>query len=418
MKLYCDFHLHSRFSRATSESLNVESIAQAAKEKGLNIVGTGDFTHPEWFKELKEKLKFAGEGIYEANGMKFILTVEISTIFDRDKKVKKVHHVLHAPSLEVAGQINEALARYGDLSIDGRPMLRVEPAEVVEKLMEISKDILIYPAHNWTPFYGCMGSDNGFNSIAECYGEEEKNIHAIETGLSSDPVMNWRLSILDKYTLLSNSDAHSAPNLGREGNVFEINEDKISYKEINDSIIKKDNKKLSLTIEYFPEEGKYHYDGHRNCNVSLSPEEAKKYNNRCPVCGKPLVLGVLHRINELADRPYGVMPKSASKYTYAVPLIEVIAYITGKGRNTQQVKNLYSKLVKEFGNELNVLLSEDIARLREIDPKLSEAIENIREKHVNLVPGYDGVFGIVDILNKMKNAEITWKGKQSTMKDF
>jgi len=222
--------------------------------------------------------------------------------------------------------------------------------------------------------------------------------------------MNWRLSILDKYSLLSSSDAHSAQNVGREMTAFELEEP--SYKAINDAIKKKDNKKLSLTVEYYPEEGKYHYDGHRNCNVSMSPEEAKRYNNKCPVCGKPLVIGVLHRVIELADRPDGFIPENAPRFVYAVPLIEVLSYITNKGRATQYVKSLYSNLLKRFGSEINVLLNEDTEAIKEVDKTLAEAIENIRTSKVNLIPGYDGVFGIVDMLNRIKKLDESIKQKR------
>ncbi len=416
MKFYCDFHIHSKYSAATSNNLDLDGIAEGAKSKGINIVGTGDFTNPFWFKELEEKLKPAEEGLYEYKGVKFILTVEISTVFRIDNQVKKVHHVVHASSLDAAAQINEALSKYGDLSSDGRPILSIEPSEMVEKITSIDKDATIYPAHNWTPFYGCMGSQNMFNSIEECYGDQSKNIHALETGLSSDPKMNWRLSILDKYSLLSSSDAHSAQNIGREMSVFDLEE--ISYKAISDAITKKDNKRLSMTVEYYPEEGKYHYDGHRNCNVSMSPEEAEKYGNRCPVCGKPLVIGVLHRVNELADRPEGFVPKNASKFVYAVPLLEVISYVTKKAKTTQYVKQIYSKLISQFGNEINVILNEDIESIKNVDKELAEAIENIRESKVNLIPGYDGVFGIVDMLNRMKKQETGFASKQKRISDF
>jgi len=411
VKFYCDFHIHSKYSRATSENLDLDGIAEGARNKGISIVGTGDFTHPLWFNELKEKLKPAEEGLYVYRNMRFMLTVEVSTVFRRRDSIKKVHHVIHAPSLDVAEQIREVLSKYGDLSIDGRPTLNVEPAEMVERLYSIDENIIVYPAHNWTPFYGCMGSQNGFNSLEECYGEEEKRIHALETGLSSDPKMNWRLSILDKYSLVSSSDAHSAQNIGREMTVFELDEP--SYKAIKDAITRKESRALSMTVEYYPEEGKYHYDGHRNCNVSLSPEEAIKLNNICPVCGKPLVIGVLHRVEELADRPDGYIPKDAPRYTYAVPLIEVISYITGKGRSTQYVKGLYSKLLEKFGSEIQVLLNEDLESIKEVDKELATAIENMRNSNVTLIPGYDGVFGIVDLLNKIKKPEnAVWKQKR------
>ncbi|MGB9732901.1 MAG: endonuclease Q family protein [Candidatus Micrarchaeia archaeon] len=415
MKAYCDFHIHSKYSRATSENLGLEGIAEGAKNKGISIIGTGDFTHPAWFAELKEKLKPAEEGLYEYRGVRFILTVEVSTIFNRPDGVKKVHHIIHAPSLETASQINDLLSKYGDLAADGRPTLNAEPSEIVEKIISLDKDVLIYPAHNWTPFYGCMGSQNMFNSLKECYGDQEKNIYALETGLSSDPKMNWRLSILDKYSLLSSSDAHSQQNIGREMTVFEIEE--MSYKSINDAIKKKDNKKLALTVEYYPEEGKYHYDGHRNCNVSMSPQEAEKHGNLCPVCGKPLVIGVLHRVEELADRPEGFMPSNASRFVYAVPLIEVLSYITNKGRNTQHVKSLYSSLLKKFGSEVRILLNEDLEKIKEVDKTLAEAIENMRESKVNLIPGYDGVFGVVDLLNRIKMPERNF-GVQRRISDF
>lgn len=420
MEYIADLHMHSKYAGACSEHLNLESISAMAYTKGIKVVGTGDFTHPLWLNDIKKLLVEDGNGLYRIKNSltNFMLTTEVCTIFEGKggvtDRVKKIHHVIFAPNIEVVEQINATLSKYGSLSSDGRPILnKLTPAGLVEQLMKISKDIFVFPAHAWTPWYGALGSFSGFNSLEEAYEDQAKNIYALEMGLSSDPPMNWRISKLDKYTLVSGSDAHSLPKMGREAIVLDMEEGKLSYKSIVDAI---KGRKLKLNIEFYPEEGKYHFDGHRNCNTSLSPKEARKYNGRCPVCGKPLTIGVLHRVEDLADREEGEQPKNATPYVHVIPLQEVIAHVSGKGEATEYVKSTYNKLIEKFGSEFNVLLKSDEDSIREVDKELAKAINNIREGHVKIIPGYDGVFGLIDIFNKVKEER---KGsKQSTMNDF
>ncbi len=406
MEIISDFHIHSRYAMACSPSITIKGLAHEAQEKGIKLLSTGDFTHPSWFSEIKENLSEYQNGIYslkgEKSGTMFVLGVEICTIFNKDGKTRKIHNCVLAPNIAVAEQINDVLSKRGPLTSDGRPVFNMHASELVEILMEIDKSITVFPAHIWTPYFGALGSMSGFDSIKDAYEDQAKNIHALETGLSSDPKMNWRLSSLDKITLLSNSDAHSLHKLGREANVLEISEDKLSYGEIADCIIKKDPKRIKLTVEFYPEEGKYHFDGHRKCNISLSPQEAEKYNNICPVCRKNLTIGVLHRVNDLADRSEGYTPKNAIPYLHTVPLREVVAYIMKKNDSSPAVDEALRKLVSSFGSEFNVLLNEDISKLEGVDKELGIAIERIRKERVHLIPGHDGVFGVIDIMDKIK----------------
>lgn len=396
MRIICDFHIHSFWSRATSKEMNLDGIAIGAKVKGLNLVGTGDFTHPKWLSELQEKLEPVPEaGVFRYRGVFFMLTTEVATYFTFMKKSRRIHHVIHAPSFEVVAQINEALSKYGDLSADGRPILNMGAPELVETLMEISSDVLIYPAHAWTPWMSCFGSRSGFDSLEECYQDQVKHIFALETGLSSDPPMNWRLSSLDRITLLSNSDSHSPHpwRLGREANVFELEE--VNYWEILDVIRHKDRAKFLYTIEVDPNYGKYHFDGHRNCRVSLHPAEAIKLGNICPKCGKKLTIGVLHRVEELADRKEGFIPENAIPFKTLLPLYEIISSVLGINEfYSQKVLEEHNKLLQHFQNELNVLLTVPKERLLEVtDEKIADAIVKVREKKVRYIPGYDGVYG-------------------------
>ncbi|HKZ45240.1 MAG TPA: endonuclease Q family protein, partial [archaeon] len=292
MRVICDFHLHSKYSRATSQQMNLEGLSRGAKQKGLDILGTGDFSHPTWLAELKEKLGGTEEfGLYKYKDIYFMLTTEVSTIFEVDGKIKKIHQIIHVPSFEIAGQINEMLAKYGNLKIDGRPTLTAPAPELVEKIIEISNDVMITSAHAWTPWFSLFGSKSGFDSVEDCYQDQTKNIFSLETGLSSDPAMNWRLSSLDKFTLVSNSDSHS-PNpwrLGREANVFDLK--KISYQEIVDAIRKKDREKFLFTVEVDPSYGKYHFTGHRDCGINLEPKKAIELKNICPRCGRTMTIG-------------------------------------------------------------------------------------------------------------------------------
>lgn len=396
MQVVADFHLHSKYARATSKNLSLEELARGAKTKGLNLLGTGDFTHPLWLNDLRQKLKEKNNsGIFEFDGTLFTLTTEVSTIYNTGSKIKKVHHNIHAASFDVVNQINDQLSKFGNLSSDGRPTLTVSSPELVEILLQIDEKILIYPNHAWTPWFGVFGSKSGFDSMEECYEDQTKNIFALETGLSSDPAMNWRLSSLDKFTLISNSDAHSANpwRVGREANVLDL--EKTTYDEIFDVIKNKDGKKFLFTIETDPNYGKYHFDGHRNCKVCLSPKESKKFNSVCPNCRRNMTVGVLNRIESLADREEGFVPKNAIPFKTLLPLYEIISFVTGTNQlYSKKVIEEQDKLIARFGNEINVLLNvslEDLAKIS--NEKIADAIIKVREGKINYQPGYDGVYG-------------------------
>jgi uncharacterized protein (TIGR00375 family) len=381
--------------------MSIEEIARFAKIKGLNLVGTGDFTHPKWLKELQEKLvEEPGTGLYRIAEnpefpVYFMITTEVSTIFTFENDVKKIHHVILSPSIETAIQINERLAKYGDLSVDGRPTLDMSAPQLVEEVMEVSADNMVFPAHAWTPWFSIFGAFSGFDSVEDCYQDMTKYIYAIETGLSSDPPMNWRLSKLDKFTLVSNSDSHSfwPWRMGREANVFELKSP--NYWEIIEAIKNKDKKKFKFTVETDPAYGKYHWTGHRNCNVSLSPRDAIKLGNICPVCRKKLTKGVEQRVEELADRPAGFKPENAVGYLHLLPLSEIIATVLNSDSpSTQQVWSIYNKLVEKFGDEYSVLIDAPRDALEAVaDARVAEAIIRVREDRIRVVPGYDGVYG-------------------------
>src|SRR5581483_2363434 len=305
MKLIADLHIHSKYSRSTSPQMEVESLSVWAKKKGIQVVGTGDFSHPEYFKLLKDKLKESSPGLYTlkkgGNGTHFLLTNEISNIYSQGGKTRRIHTLVMARSLDVVEKINAELGKRGNISSDGRPIFGFSAKELIKIVLDASPDCFVVPAHAWTPWFAVFGSKSGFDDLEECFEEETRNIYAIETGLSSDPAMNWRVSALDRLALISNSDAHSPSKLGREANVLDC---EMSYRGITETFKKKDRKSFLYTIEFFPDEGKYHYDGHRLCKVSLHPREAKERQNKCPVCFKPLTLGVMHRVEELADRPW------------------------------------------------------------------------------------------------------------------
>ena len=395
MQYIADFHLHSKYSRATSKDLSLETLSKGAKIKGLDLISAPDFTHPIWLKEMKEKLIEDRDGIFNFDGTNFVLTSEIATLNVFEGKNRHVHHNIHAPSFEIVDQINERLGKFGDLRSDGRPMLNVSPTEVVEILMEISNDILIYPNHAWTPWRAVFGSIGGYDSLEECYQDQIKNIFALETGLSSDPQMNWMWSELDRITLLSNSDAHSANpwRLGREANVFDFN--KLTFNEINDMIKKKDKKRFLFTIEVDPNYGKYHFTGHRDCNVSLHPKDAIKLNNKCPRCGRKLTVGVLQRLEQLADREEGYIPKNSIPFKSLLPLYEIISFVTGVSQlYSRKVIDEQNKLIDRFSNELNVLLNVTREELVKVtSEKIADAIIKVREGKIKFDAGYDGVYG-------------------------
>jgi uncharacterized protein (TIGR00375 family) len=400
MRVIADLHIHGRYSRATSDKMCVEEIARFAKIKGLNLVGTGDFTHPKWLKELQETLvQESNTGLYKVAKypelpVYFMITTEVSTIFTFENEIKKIHHVILTPNIETAIQINDRLARYGNLAIDGRPTLNMDAPHLVEEVMEVSKENMIFPAHAWTPWFSIFGAFSGFNSVEECYQDMTKHIYALETGLSSDPPMNWRLSKLDKFALVSNSDSHSfwPWRMGREANVFELKEP--SYHEIVDAIRFKDKKRFKFTIETDPAYGKYHWTGHRNCRVSLPAVEAIKMANICPVCRKKLTKGVEQRVEELADRPPGFKPPDAIDFMHLLPLSEIIATVLGvDSPSTQQVWNIYNSFVERFGDEYTVLVDAYESDLCSVNEKVAEAIIKVREGQVKVMPGYDGVYG-------------------------
>ncbi|PIR72199.1 MAG: DNA helicase UvrD [Candidatus Nealsonbacteria bacterium CG10_big_fil_rev_8_21_14_0_10_36_24] len=416
MKFIADFHIHSKYSRATSKDMDIEHLDKWARIKGIKVLGTGDFTHSEWLKNLKEKLEPAEPGLYRlkndgANSeTRFILTVEISCIYSKNNRVRKIHIVVFSPSFKTCEEINTRLGWVGNLRSDGRPILGLDARELAKIVLGISQDCLIVPAHIWTPWFSVFGSKSGFDSLEECFEDYTKYIYAGETGLSSDPAMNWRLSALDKITLISNSDAHSPQKLGREANVFDT---EISYPAIVEAIKSKDPQKFLYTIEFFPEEGKYHYDGHRACELRLSPQESKKYNNICPNCGKPLTIGVLSRVEELADREDGFRPVGATPFKSLIPLGEIIAEATSQTVATKKVIAEYQNLIKKFNTEFEVLLNVSSQNLQSATlPEIAEAIVRVREGKVSVEPGYDGVFGKIRIFSQKEQKE---RAKQKTL---
>jgi len=395
MKVFADLHLHSKYSRGTSRYMDIFHLSSAAKKKGLNLLGTGDFTHPLWFKEIKSRLSEHAEGVYEFDGIYYLLTCEVCNTFEREGKTRRIHNLILAKDFACVEQVNEILKRYGNLEKDGRPTLTLPCEEMVELLKGEVKDVEIIPAHIWTPWFSLFGSRSGFNSVRECFGEESRKILALETGLSSDPAMNWRLSELDGFALVSFSDAHSPSTLrlGRECCVFELKD--LSYDSLIRAIRKRDEKRFIFTIEVDPSYGKYHYDGHRKCGISLHPKEAMKYANLCPVCGKPLTVGVLHRVEELADREEGYVPKHAIPFKKLLPLREIISHTIGENTNSAKVVKIEEKLIRHFGSELAVLLHAEEAELRKIaGERIAENVMKNRREEIRIVPGYDGVYGI------------------------
>lgn len=390
-----DLQIHSKYSRATSDKMVVEELAKAARMKGLNILGTGDFTHPLWLKGLKQKLQEKEKGIYSYDSVNFVLSGEISLIYTQDGKGRRVHHVLLAPDFGVVDQINAWLDTKGRRDYDGRPIFGFSSVELVDAMIGISKEIEIIPAHAWTPWYSLFGAFSGFNSLEGCFQDRKKYIHAIETGMSSDPAMNWRLSQLDGVTLVSNSDSHSPYpwRLGREANAFDMKEN-FSYSDMISCI--RTRKNFLFTVETPPSYGKYHFDGHRNCNVSLQPKESESRNNMCPKCKRQLTIGVLHRVEELADREGGFVPEGAVPFKSIVPLSELIAAIVGQDVFTKKVWDVYNVLISKFGDEFNVLLNAEKEELEKVaEKKLANIILLNRDGKIKVEPGYDGVYGKV-----------------------
>ncbi len=417
MKFIADLHLHSRYSRATSQDMEVKTLALWAKRKGIKLLGTGDFTHPLYFLDLQSKLNPLGNGLFvlkeDPEGTHFLLTAEVSNMYSQGGKSRRIHTLIFAPSFEVVERINPRLSKYGKTGSDGRPIFGFSAKDLLKMILDLSPDCLLIPAHAWTPWFSIFGANSGFDSIQECYQEESKHIRAIETGLSSDPEMNWRLSALDEITLISNSDAHSPGKIGREANVFNC---ELSYAGVTEAIRRKDPRRLLYTIEFFPEEGKYHYDGHRNCNILFSPAETRKHKSICPVCGKHLTVGVMSRVEELSDRPEGAVPPKAIPALRTVPLDEIIADILGVGPGASAVEKEYLRLVEKGGSEFNILLELSPEELSSFtSPLILEGILRVREGRLRITPGYDGVFGKVEILSPAERGKEIPQGEPRQM---
>ncbi|MCX8174931.1 MAG: endonuclease Q family protein [Candidatus Micrarchaeota archaeon] len=412
-KIVADLHIHSKSSRATSSGMELETLSRWARIKGIDLLGTGDFSHPRWFSELQEKAIESDSGFLQYGGVNFVLSCEVSCVYPQGGRLRRIHLLLLSPSLEIAQQINERLARKGSLLADGRPTFGISAIELCELVLGVSEKNLIIPAHAWTPWFSLFGSQSGFDSLKEAFGEYEKDIYAIETGLSSDPAMNWRLSQLDRLQLVSNSDSHSPEKIGREANVFEL--DRLTYGELYEAIRYKEKGRLKCTYEFYPEEGKYHFDGHRACKVSMSPQQRKSCGGICPVCKKPLTVGVLSRVEELADRPEGFVPKNAVPYESLVPLKEVLSEAMGSQAGSKKVEAEYFRLVKAFGNEFAVLHAPYEKLKQTGGERLAEAIRRVERGKVKKVAGYDGEYGRIIIFDEGEKGRAVG---QSTLGEF
>ena len=410
-----DLHIHSRYSRATSKKLGVRLLAAWARVKGLDVLGTGDFTHPAWMEELKENLvldprsglyelkdpgrlerELEGLSLGELSGRTlFMLQTEISSIYKRGGKVRKVHNLVYMPTFEAAEKFTLKLGKVGNLASDGRPILGLDSRDLLEMVLETDPLAYLVPAHIWTPWFSALGSKSGFDSIEECYGPLTSEIFALETGLSSDPEMNWLLSGLDRYRLISNSDAHSGEKLGREANLFTGDR---SYEGIYRALRGEAlGHKFMGTIEFFPEEGKYHLDGHRKCGVVMEPRETMARGGLCPVCGKPMTVGVLNRVLALADREEPLQPPNQPGFVSLIPLCEILSEIVGTGPNTKKVKAQYARCIQRFGSELCLLRDAPLEVVGKMSTLLAEGISRMRRGEVLREPGYDGSYGVISV---------------------
>src|SRR4030066_831143 len=416
MRFIADLHIHSKYSRATSPEMSPENIWKWAQIKGISLIGKSDFTQPGWFKELNEKLEPRASGLFMLKkefqsddipdscraDISFMLTAEISCIYSKNGKTRKIHSLIFVPDFTDAAKINLSLSKIGNLKADGRPILGLNAKELLKIVMDASPDAMFVPAHAWTPHFSVFGSESGFDSLEECFEDLTPHIHSIETGLSSDPPMNWRLSALDRIAFISNSDAHSPSKIGREANIFDT---EISYKAMMNAIKTRDG--FEGTIEFFPEEGKYHYDGHRTCGISLSPKETVKHNYLCPVCGKRVTVGVMHRVEKLADRENGFRPSGAPPFYSLVPLPEIIAEAIKVGVHSKAVNNEYLHIIEKLGNEFKILMDiplNDIERAS--SPIIREAIARMRSGNVHISPGFDGEYGKIKIFEEVERKAI------------
>jgi uncharacterized protein (TIGR00375 family) len=415
MPFIADLHIHSRYSRACSRSLEPESLYRWCQLKGITVLGTGDFTHPAWAAELKSKLVEAEPGLYRLRPglespqdarvpdscrapVRFLLEGEISCIYKRNGKVRKVHHLVFAPSLAAAERISARLGAIGNIRSDGRPILGLDSRDLLSIVRESDPQAYLVPAHAWTPHFAVFGSESGFDSLEECFGDLAREIFAVETGLSSDPPMNWRLSALDRLALISNSDAHSPEKLGREANLFDC---ELSYAGLFSALRGRDPKRFLKTLEFFPEEGKYHADGHRKCDARLDPAETIRRGGLCPACGKPVTVGVLHRVEKLADRKKGKRPVGAADFESLIPLKEALGQVLRVGPASVKVDALYHRLLARFGPELRILREVPPSDLeREGLPLVALALDRMRKGKVSLEPGYDGEYGVISLLDE------------------
>lgn len=422
-RVIADLHVHSRFSRATSSELTIENLHLWALKKGLSIVGTGDFTHPAWLEEIRETLVEDGSGFLElrsdlrrrvearvpkacAGRVKFVLQTEVSCVYKYGGRLRKVHNLVLFPTLRDVERFNASLARIGNLRSDGRPILGLDSRNLLEIALEACPDMIFIPAHIWTPWFSVLGSKSGFESIADCYRDLVGHIHAIETGLSSDPAMNWRISSLDRFSIVSSSDAHSPQNLGREATVFApLN----TFAEMARALSSGEG--LLGTIEFFPEEGKYHLDGHRKCSVRFTPEETAAAGGRCPVCGRPLTIGVLNRVHELADRAPGEPRPNAKEFISLIGLDQILAEVLGiAGRTTRRVAVAYDKMLAALGPELYILTECPLKNIGMCDPRVRAAVERVRRGEVHLEAGYDGKYGSVKIFSPKEAQQLIRRG--------
>jgi uncharacterized protein (TIGR00375 family) len=441
MEIVTDLHLHSKYSRAVSKDMNLYNMALWGTKKGLDILSTGDWTHPLWRREIKQELVEDSEGIFRFKDDKnfntrFILSVEISSIYSQNGNVHRIHNLVFSPSIEVSEKIAAELVKRGcNVSSDGRPIVGLSSTALMELIYAIDKNVLLVPCHAWTPWFALYGSNSGFDSIEECFGEYADKIYGVETGLSSDPYMNWQIKELENRSLISNSDAHSLPKMGREATVFvpkgESLDGVITYKDITDAIKQAPEGRLKIgyTIEFYPEEGKYHYTGHRNCNFVQDPKQTREDGNICPVCHRSLTVGVMHRVEELAKvskfpdevsklNPNGVKwmidpSRKHPPFVKLVPLNEIIAESLHSTVSSQKVKDLYDELCVKFGSELNVLLKTPVHDLeKEAGPRVAEGVGKVRSGNIVILPGFDGQYGIVKIWDDKKTSE-----KQAETKD-
>ncbi len=415
MRFYADLHVHSRFSRATSKDLDLEHLWLWAQRKGIQVAGTGDCVHPGWLKELEDKLEPAEEGLFSLRPeyagplekelpvscrgtVRFMLTVEISNIYKRMDRVRKVHNVVFFPSFAAAKKVQKKLETIGNIRSDGRPILGLDSRDLLEIVLESDPLSCLVPAHIWTPWFSVLGSKGGFDRIEDCFGDLTGHIFAVETGLSSDPPMNWRLSQLDPYVLVSHSDAHSPGKLGREATVYNT---EFSYRGIYGALRDPDNAGLEGTVEFYPQEGKYHYDGHRQCRTRLCPRETRDNKGLCPVCGKPVTVGVMARVEDLADHPEGRKSPRWRPFSSLIPLPEIIADARGVGPNTKAVQHVFREMLAGLGNEMFILREAPLDRIKECAGDLAaEGIARVRSGEVNIAAGYDGEYGKVAIFTE------------------